>query len=130
MVSTTAAPVCRTSGAASVANQMAAVATIKAGFSRFIVGGFGTEDNTRLVTTGPTYATTTGSFNQLGGTVYGRTNTQFGGQTTFLAGNNSAEMRVIMLNPGDQGYEDGLDPRTVLGPEWEKKVKDGINSCF
>ena len=129
-ISTSAAPICRTTGAASVANQMAAVATIKAGYERFVVGGFGTENNTRVVSTGPTYSNTTGTFNRLGNTVYGSANTTYGGQTSYLAGSNNAEMQIFMLNPGDAGYEQGLDARATLGSEWQKKVESGINSCF
>lgn len=130
VVSTSAAPVCRTTGAASVANQMAAVATIKAGYGRFIVGGFGTQNNTRVISTGPSYATTTGTFNRFGNTVYGSANTTFGGSNTVVAGSNEAEMQILMLNPGDPGYANGVDARQVLGADWQKKVEDGINNCF
>lgn len=130
VVSTSAAPVCRTTGAASVANQMAAVATIKAGYSRFIVGGFGTQNNTRVVSTGPSYSTTTGTFNRFGNAVYGNANTTYGGSNTFVAGSNEAEMQIVMLNPGDAGYADGIDARGVLGSDWQKKVEGGINNCF
>ncbi len=130
VVSTSAAPVCRTTGAESVANQMAAIATIQAGYQRFVVVGFGSENNTRLVTTGPSYANTTGTFNRVGNTVYGTANTTYGGQTTFVAGSNNAQMEVVMLNPQDPGFEQGLDAKASLGPEWQKKVNEGINNCF
>lgn len=109
---------------------MAAVATIKAGYERFVVGGFGTMNNTRVVSTGPSYATTTGTFNRFGNSVYGTANTTYGGSNTFVAGSNEAEMQITMLNPGDPGYEQGIDARTALGPDWQKKVDDGINNCF
>jgi hypothetical protein len=130
MISTSAAPVCHTSGAANVANQSAAIATIKQGFSRFIVLGYGAQDNTRLVSTGPTYATTNGTFNRFGSTVYGNATTTYGGQMTFVAGRNEAQLRIVMLNPGDAGYEQGLDARETLGPDWAKKVKDGVPTCL
>jgi phage tail sheath gpL-like len=130
MISTSAAPVCHTSGAVSVANQSAAIATIQQGFSRFIILGYGAEDNTRLVSTGPTYATTNGTFNQFGSTVYGSATTTYGGQTTFVAGRNDAQLRIVMLNPGDNGYDQGLDAKQALGPDWEKKVKDGVPTCL
>lgn len=130
IVSASAAPVCRTTGAATVAQQMAAVATIKAGYERFVVGGFGTQNNTRVVSTGPTYSNTTGTFNRFGNSVYGTANTTYGGQATYLAGSNDAQMQIFMLNPGDDGFEQGLDARQLLGPEWQKKVEEGINSCL
>ena len=130
VISASAAPICRTTGAASVANQMAAIATIKAGYSRFLVGGFGTMNNTRVVSTGPTYATTSGTFNRYGNSLYGRTNTTFGGSSTFVTGSNDAEMQITMLNQGDAGYEKGIDARAALGPDWQKKVDGGVNNCF
>jgi hypothetical protein len=130
VITTAAAPICRTTGAAEVANQMAAIATIKAGYQRFIVGGFGTANNTRVVATGPTFATTTGTFNRMGNTVYGTANTSYGGQSTYVTGSNNAEMQITMLNPGDAGYEQGIDARAALGPDWQKKVDGGINNCF
>lgn len=130
IVSTSAAPICRTTGAAEVAKQSAAIATLKQGFERFVIVGYGTEDNTRLVSTGPTYATTNGTYNRLGNTVYGSSTTQFGGQSTFIAGRNEAQLQIVMLNRGDAGYDDGLDAKQTLGPNWEKKVAEGVPTCF
>lgn len=109
---------------------MAAIATIKAGYQRFVVGGFGTANNTRVVSTGPTYATTTGTFSWMGKTTYGTANTSYGGQSTYVTGSNNADMRIIMLNAGDAGYDQGIDAMSALGPDWQKKVADGINNCF
>lgn len=130
VVSTSAAPVCREAGAAAVANQGAAIATLKQGFERFVIVGYGTEDNTRIVSTGPTYARTSGTYNRFGSTVYGTSTTQFGGQSTFIAGRNDAQLRIVMLNLGDEGYDEGLDAKQVLGPDWQKKVADGVPTCF
>ena len=130
MVSTSAAPICHTTGASNVGQQMAAITTIKQGFSRFIILGYGAQDNTRLVTTGPTYATTTANVNTFGNTAYGTATTQFGGQQTFVTGRNDAQFQIVMLNAGDQGYEQGLDAKQILGADWEKKVAQGVNNCF
>jgi hypothetical protein len=109
---------------------MAAITTIKQGFQRFLVLGFGTQNNTVVSSTGPTYANTTGSFNTYGNRTYGTATTTFGGQQTVVSGSNDAQMQVVMLNPGDMGYEDALDARQVLGPDWSEKVEKGINNCF
>jgi hypothetical protein len=130
VVSTSAAPICHTDGATSVASQSAAIATIKQGFSRYIILGYGAEDNTRTITTGPTYATTNGSFNRFGNTVYGNATTTYGGEMTFVTGRNEAQVRVVMLNPGDEGYDQALDAKQALGPDWEKKVKNGVPTCL
>jgi hypothetical protein len=34
-----------------------------------------------------------------------------------------------MFNEGDAGYENALDARTILGPEWQKVVAEGVNTC-
>ena len=103
LISTRAAPICGTQGAIAVANQTAAIATIKQGYNRFIIVGAGAQDNTRVVTTGPTYSTTRGTFNTLGGTVYGSANTFYGGQQTSITGGNNAQMQVVMFNPETRG---------------------------
>ncbi len=92
--------------------------------------GYGAQDNTRLVTTGPTYATTDATVNTFGNTAYGTATTHFGGQETFVAGRNDAQFQIVMLNPSDQGYDQGLDAKQTLGPDWQKKVDQGISNCF
>ena len=129
LISTSAAPACGTDGAAKVASQMAAVATLRAGYERYVIRGGGVENNTRVVTTGPTYATTYGSASVYGNTAYGSSTTYFGGQNSFIAGSNNAEFAVQMFKPGEPGYKNGLDAKSALGKDWEKKVRDGINTC-
>lgn len=129
-INTRAAPICHTTGAVSVAQKMAAITTIRQGYERFVVLGYGAEDNTRVISTGPTYATTTGSFSRFGNTGYGTATTTFGGQNTFIAGGNNAEMQIVMLNAQDEGFEEGIDARQVLGPDWQKALEQGVNSCF
>ena len=129
LISTSAAPACGTEGAAKVASQMAAVATLRAGYKRYVVQGGGVQNNTRVVSTGPTYATTYGSASIYGNTAYGSSTTFYGGQTSYLAGSNNAEFAIKMFNPGEPGYANGIDAKTVLGKEWEKKVREGIKTC-
>ncbi|MES0885127.1 hypothetical protein [Roseibium sp. SCP14] len=108
---------------------MAAVATLRAGYQRYVIQGGGVQNNTRVVSTGPTYATTYGSASVYGNTAYGSSTTFFGGQTSYLAGSNNAEFAIMMFNPGEPGYANGIDAKTVLGKEWETKVREGINTC-
>lgn len=112
------------------ANQMAAVATIRQGFERYIIVAGGAQNNTRLITTGPTFATTSGTFTQSGNMISGNTTTTYGGQHVFIAGSHDAQLGVVMFNPGDQGYDNALDAKTTLGSDRQKKVKNGIHSCL
>lgn len=118
IVSTSAAPICRQGGAIRTAAQMAAVATIRKGYRRFIIADADARDNVRVLTTGPTYATGgAGGFYTLGGS------------STIVAGRHNARMNVVMFNPGDRGYGTAIDARQVLGADWQEKVKQGITTC-
>ena len=49
-------------------------------------------------------------------------------QEYVLTGSNNAEMQ--MLNPGEAGFEQGIEAKSTLGQDWQKKVDSGINNCF
>ena len=51
-------------------------------------------------------------------------------QEYVLTGSNNAEMQIVMLNPGEAGFEHGIDAKSTLGQDWQKKVDSGINNCF
>lgn len=130
MISTSAAPICGTLGATAVANQMAAIATIKQGYERFIIVDMGTQNNVSVSRSGPTYSTTSGTFNTFGRTTYGSAHTTYGGQTTIVSGSNDAQLHVVMLGPADPGFDEGIQAKATLGADWEKKVKDGVATCL
>lgn len=129
LLTTSAAPICGTTGSQRVAQEMAAIETIRRGFTRYLVLGASAQNNVSVIRTGPTYAQTTGSATAMGNTVYGSSTTTYGGQQTLYSGSHDTGVRLIMLNPGDQGYEQGIEAKQVLGPEWQKKVEDGVNTC-
>jgi hypothetical protein len=58
MLTTSAAPICGATGSEEVAQQMAAVETLRRGYERCLIGGVGSQNNVRVVQTGPTYANT------------------------------------------------------------------------
>ena len=129
IISTSAAPACGRSGATKVAARMAAVETLRRGFQRYIIAGVNAQNNTRVVTTGPTYASTTATAQVYGGSAYGQSTTHFGGQQTFVFGAHDADLGVVMFNSGDPGYKNAVDAKTELGADWEKLVKEGIRTC-
>ena len=98
LLSTSAAPACGVSGAQKVASKMAAVETLRRGYSAFIVGGASAQNNVTTYTTPVTGAYTTGTFNSYGNTTYGYMNTTFNGGQTIFAGTNDAQLSVMMLN--------------------------------
>ncbi len=129
IITTSAAPVCGTAGARRVVSRMAAVQTLRQGYDRFIIGGAASQSNVHAYQTGPTSAYTTGQATTYGNTTYGSANTTYSGGGVMYYGSNDASLRVLMLREGDPGYENGIDARSVLGPDWAKLVHDGIRTC-
>ena len=106
-----AAPVCGTTGAQKVAYEDAAIETLRAGFDRFIIGADAGASNLSGAVTG---ADVTGSPYQSSGI----------SSTTFLF-HHHERLFIHMFRPGDAGYDDAVDARSVLGPRWEAKVRNG-----
>ena len=128
VVSTSAAPICGTDGALRVANQMAAVATLRQGYERFLLSGVGTDSNVQVFQVPGSTSYTTGTVNTVRGSSYGSFQTHTP-STTVVTGRNSAQMNVFMMNKGDPRFETGLDARQVLGEKWQEKVSEGIRTC-
>lgn len=129
IINTSAAPACGGRGAQGVAAKMAAVETLRRGFQRFVIVGTSGANNTSVRTTGPTYSTTNTTYRGYGNSVYGTSQTSYGGSSTIVSGSHDASLAVIMLNPGDQGFENGVDARQTLGPKWQEMVERGVNTC-
>jgi|SRR5450756_25207 len=120
-----AAPICGRLGAARVAQEMAAIETIRAGYDRYLLTG-GQAQNNVTVTQLP------GSYNTTG--VYGRGNyqatTTYQPGGTIVAGSHDQDLTVVMFRDGEPGAEQAIPAREALGPEWPEKVKNGIRSCL
>jgi len=108
---------------------MAAVEVLRAGFERYQIVGANAANNVGVFRTAPTYATSTGRFNSFGNTTYGSSQTTFGGQQTVIYGSHDAQLAVIGINRGEPGYQNAVDAKRTLGPDWDKLVKSGINTC-
>ncbi len=129
ILSTSGAPACGQTGTARVASQMAAVETLRRGYPRYVIVGAGAQNNVSVINTAPTFATTNGTFNRSGNTVYGNSMTTFGGGGTMIMGSNDSQLNVVMLKTGDAGFDQALDAKAQLGAEWAEKVKNGIQTC-
>ncbi len=129
ILTTSAAPVCGTSGAQQIAGKMAAVETLRRGFDRYLIGGAQSQSNVRATALPPTSSYTTAQANVYGNSVYGSSTTNYYGGGVMYSGTHDSSLRILMLKPGDPGYDNGVDARIVLGPEWAKLVKDGIQTC-
>ena len=129
ILSTSGAPACGQTGTARVASQMAAVETLRRGYPRYVIVGSGAQNNVSVINTAPTFATTNGTFNRSGNTVYGNSTTTFGGGMTMVMGTNDNQLNVVMLKAGDASYAQGLDAKAQLGEKWAEKVENGIQTC-
>ena len=128
MVQASAAPVCGPEGAARVAAQTAAIETIRAGYTRYVINSGQSQNNVRaLALPGQTY--------HQGNLTYWRGTGTFSGTSTYvpgpviIAGRHSQNLFVTMYRPGDVGFENALDARQTLGPDWQEKVRNGIRTC-
>lgn len=94
-----------------------------------MIVGTNSENNVRVVQTGPTYANTYANVSIYGNTAYGSATTHYGGNQTMIVGTRDTDLAVIMFNRGEAGYNDAIDARSELGADWEAIVRDGIRTC-
>lgn len=125
IVQTSAAPICGGRGAARVAYKQAAVSTIRAGYDSFIIVGGSAQNNVRAIQTPGRYQTY-GQMNPYGG--FSATTTYQPG-AMIVAGSHDQSFGVKMFKAGDAGASNAISAREVLGPEWAKIVKNGVNVC-
>ena len=125
IIQTGAAPVCGGQGALHVAQQLAAIETIRAGYDRYIITG-GQAQNNVVVSHLPGSYNTTATY---GGGFYQGTTTYRPGPT-IVAGSHDQGLAVVMFREGDAGAQQAVSARAVLGPDWPVKVKNGVHTCF
>lgn len=128
MVQASAAPVCGPEGAARVAAQTAAIETIRSGYTRYVINGGDAQNNVRAYALpGQTYHQ--GNVRVAGAHgFYSGTSTYVPGPV-IVAGRHNQNLYVTMFRPGDPGYENALDARSTLGPEWQERVRNGVRTC-
>lgn len=124
-VQTAAAPACGSLGAMKVAQAMAAVETIRAGYDRYIITA-GQAQNNVSVTEMPGSYQTSGSY----GRGYYSATTTYRPGPTIVSGSHDQGFTIVMFRDGDNGAQQAIPARDVLGPEWQDKVKNGIRTCL
>lgn len=93
-----------------MASKMAAIETIRRGFQRYLITGTTNDNNSDYVF------------------IPSGENNVFGGQLWDF-GTSDVSLRVVMLNPGDRGFNRALDARQQLGPEWQTLAENGVQTC-
>lgn len=125
IVQTSAAPVCGGTGAARVAQQQAAIETIKAGYDRYIIVNAASANNVQVAQGLGTFKTT----GTLSGGVYNGTTTYQPGMP-IIYGRHEQAFAIRMFRNGEPGAGQAIPARDVLGPKWQEKVKAGaVNTC-
>ncbi|MGB3900117.1 MAG: hypothetical protein WA973_16390 [Mesorhizobium sp.] len=124
IIRTSAAPVCGGTGTARVAEQQAAIETIKAGYDRYIIMDMASANNVQVVQ-GPGSYKTTGT---LSGGVYNGTTTYQPGMP-MIYGRHEQAFAIRMFRNGEPGSAQAIPARDILGPKWQEKVKAGVNTC-
>lgn len=117
MIDTGAAPICGSGGAARVSAKMAAVETLRNGYERYLITGAQSANNV-------TSTQMPGSFQATGGMV------TYTPGPVIVDGTHDRTLMVTMLNRGQIGYENGIDAKQQLGPEWAVAVREGVKTCF
>jgi hypothetical protein len=125
IIQTGAAPVCGGVGALRVAQQLAAIETIRAGYDRYIITGGQAQDNV-VVSQMPGSYNTTGTYNQ--GSYQGITTYQPG--PTIVSGSHDQGLTVVMFREGEPGAAQAISAREMLSAEWREKVKNGVHTCL
>jgi hypothetical protein len=129
LVDAGAAPACGPAGAAKVAAKAAAIETIKAGYDRYIITSGSAQNNVAVTQLPGSYQTSgVATYNRGFGT-YNATTTYVPGPT-LVSGSHDRSLGVIMFKPGEPGFEQALDAREQLGPEWREIVKSGVRTCL
>lgn len=125
IVRTSAAPVCGGSGAARVAQQRAAIETVKAGYDRYVIMDGASTNNVRVARGPGTYhhsGTVSGGF-------YSGTTTYQPGMP-IVYGRHEQAFSIRMFREDEPGAQYAIPAREVLGENWAERVKAGsIGAC-
>jgi hypothetical protein len=125
VIQTAAAPVCGGQGAIRVAQQLAAIETVRAGYDRYIITG-GQAQNNVSVSQMPGSYNTAGTY---GDGVYQATTTYQPGPT-IVSGTHDQELAIMMLREGEPGAKQAVSARDTLGSDWQEKVSKGVRTCL
>jgi len=124
IVQSSAAPACGGMGAARVAQKQAAIATLNAGYDRYIIVDAASANNVQVYQAAGSY-NTTGYVS--GGYLHARTTYQPG--TSIVSGTYDQSFAVRMFKEDEAGAHNALSARETLGPEWQKQVRQKILTC-
>jgi hypothetical protein len=131
-ISSSAAPICGSSGAQALAAKSAAIETISRGYDGFVVLDAASASSVGVV--GYTPVTSQGTYNTMGTYGSGSYNANTTGYTTYsggspiVAGSHDRGLIIKMFKTSDPAYASAVDARSQLGPAWQEIVAAGPKS--
>lgn len=128
IIHTSAAPSCGVQGALSVAQKMAAIETIRAGYDAYVIFDSDAQNNVTTETLPGSYHTNGFATAGNGYATYNATTTYQPGPTIYN-GSNEAALHIKMFKKGQKNYTKAIPAREVLGSDWQELVANGIDSC-
>lgn len=128
IIQTSAEPACGTQGAYNVAQKMAAIETLRAGYEKYIIINAESQSNVSINTLPGTYHTNgfvTGNSNfaSYQGTTY------YQPGPTIYSGTNDAAFHIKMFKKGQKGSSKAINAKEILGANWQKLVQKGVSTC-
>jgi hypothetical protein len=125
MIESSADPSCGGVGAFKVAQQQAAIETIKAGYDSFRIEDSQSANNTYLEEHPGYYQTYRRK--DASGDRYSETTYRPG--YVLTRGHRNQQLVVRMFRFGERGGENAIPAKQSLGPGWPRIVRDGISGC-
>ena len=49
---------------------------------------------------------------------------------TIVSGSHDQGLAVVMFREGEPGAQQAVSARSVLGADWQEKVKNGVRTCL
>lgn len=123
LIQATAAPSCGSAGASQVAEQQAAIETLRAGYDRYVITGGAAQNNVQVLRL-PQTSTTNGNFSNNSWTA----NTTYSTQTV-VSGSHDQSFSIVMYRDTDPEAANAISARAVLGSDWQEAVADGVSIC-
>ncbi len=129
LIQTSALPSCTMEQTTQVAQKMAAVETIRAGYDRFIIMDSDLQNNVTEETLPGSYRHS-GTMTGYGSMAMYSGTSHYTPGPTVQQGSYNASFHIQMFHESDKAAYNAMPARALLGPDWQSAVTDGINSCL
>lgn len=130
IVSTSAEADCGAQAALRIASRQAAAETIRRGFDKYMIVNSEGSSDIRQVGATPVFANTSASGNVVGNNLYVNSSTSVYGGMPIYGGSHDRNITIVMFHNGDEQGGNAIDAKSVLGPDWQKKIARPETTCL